>query len=228
MYMDAETEELDSLLTNINQRVAFLGGYMEKENIHNGSSYYGGRARYAELTVRIPAQNLDQFVDHVAEAANITSKSRSTDNITLSYVATQSRITALETEQTRLLELLAKAETMDDLLKIESRLTDVRTQLEQVTSQLKLYDNLVDYSTVELDIREVQEYTEVEEPGVWTRLGNGFVNSLQNAGKILLEFVILLVCALPYLIFPAVVTVVILLIVKFSKRKKKNISEKQT
>lgn len=227
MNMEAETENMDALLTQIDQKVAELGGYMEKQSIYNGSSYYYGRSRYADLTVRIPAQNLEQFVDQVSEVSNITSKNRSTQNITLTYVATQSRITALETEQTRLLELLAKAETMDDLLKIESRLTEVRTELEQVSSQLRLYDNLVDYSTVNLSIREVKEYTEVVEPEtVWERISTGFAESMKNLGNGLTEVFVFFVTRLPYMI-PLMVIAVIVFGGMFVTRKWKWKKQKQ-
>lgn len=227
MNMEAETESMDALLTRIDQKVAELGGYMEKQSIYNGSSYYYGRSRYADLTVRIPAQNLEQFVDQVSEVSNITSKNRSTQNITLTYVATQSRITALETEQTRLLELLAKAETMDDLLKIESRLTEVRTELEQVSSQLRLYDNLVDYSTVNLSIREVKEYTEVVEPEtVWERISTGFAESMKNLGNGLTEVFVFFVTRLPYMI-PLMVIAVIVFGGMFVTRKWKRKKQKQ-
>lgn len=222
MNLEAETEDMDALLAQIDQRVAELGGYMEKQNIYNGSSHYYGRNRYANLTVRIPAQSLELFVEQVSAASNITSKSRNTQNITLSYVATQSRITALETEQARLLELLAQAKNMEDLLKIESRLTEVRTELENVTSQLRLYDNLVDYATINLTINEVKEYTEVvEEPEtVWERISTGFTKSMQNLGKGLTEIFVFFVTRLPYLIPVAVIAAVALGIALLNRKRK--------
>lgn len=79
-------------------------------------------------------------------------------------MAITSRITALETEESRLLELLAAAANMSDLLEIESRLTEVRTELEKVKSQLRIYENQVSYGTIYLTVSEVKEYTVVEEP----------------------------------------------------------------
>lgn len=218
--IEAETEDLDGLLATVNQRITELEGYVEAQNIYNGSAYNTRRSRNANLTIRIPAEQLDAFVGHVSQDSNITSKNESTENITLSYVATQSRITALETEQTRLLELLAKAEDMEDLLLIESRLTEVRTELEQVTSQLRLYDNQVNYGTIHLNIYEVREYTPVEEPEtVWERIAEGFMENLKGLGDGLTELFIFVVTGLPYLIpLGAVVTLVILSIKK--KRKK--------
>lgn len=222
VWLDAETEDLDTLLSGIEARVAELGGYVEAREVYNGSAYSSRRYRYADLTVRIPAERLDVFVDQVSQTSNITSTNETTENVTLSYVATQSRITALEAEEERLLELMAMAENLEDLLLIEQRLTEVRTELEEVTSQLRLYDNLVDYGTIHLSLQEVKEYTVTEQPEtVWERISTGFMRSMKNLGNGLTELFIFLIVCLPYLIPPAVIVVVVVLAVKLSKRRKK-------
>lgn len=216
LWLTAETEDLDALLSQVEQQVKSLNGYMENREIEN----YDADARHAELTIRIPAQSLDQFAKDVEKASNVTSTTETTENITLSYVAVESRMKALETEQTRLLELLAKAENMTEILQIEERLTKVRTELEQVTSQLRLYDNQVSYSTVYLTLYEVREYTEEAPEGFFERIGSGFMESLKGVGNGLKEFVIFVIVASPYLILFAVIGVGIALIVRGSKKKK--------
>lgn len=224
IWLDAETEDLTALLSNAEQRIAELGGYIESQNLQNGSKYSGSRRyRYAELTVRIPADKLDSFVNQVAEASNIVSKRQTAENITLSYVATQSRITALETEQTRLLELLAKAESMSDILSIEKRLTEVRADLEEYSSQLRVFDNQVDYGTVYLNISEVVEFTATEEPEtVWERIGAGFMESLKNLGDFFVELFVFLIVASPYLIPLGLVAAGIIFLVRRNAKKQKN------
>lgn len=221
LRMDAETEDLDGLLIQLDGRITLLGGYVENREIYNGStnSY---RSRYANMTIRIPVEVMDQFVEQVAEASNVVTSTESSEDVTLSYIATQSRITALETEQTRLLELLAQAQSMDDLLMIESRLTEVRTELEEVTSQLRLYDNLVDYGTIRLYLQEVKTYTVSEaEETVWHRITTGFAKSMENLGTVLTDLLVLLITRLPYLIPAAVIALAVVLIVKLTKRKKR-------
>lgn len=226
VWLDAETEDMDQLLAAVDERISQLSGYVEEREVYNGSGT-SRRNRYANITIRIPVASLSEFVEHVTENANITSTNETSENITLSYVATQSRITALETEQTRLLELLAMAESMEDLLKIEERLTEVRTDLEEVTSQLRVYDNMVDYGTVYLDIREVREYTVTEEPEtVWERIGNGFVRSVKNVVTILRELFIFFIVAIPYLAVPALLVAAVILLVKLRKYRKKKTSKK--
>lgn len=221
IWLDTETEDMDALLAGIGQRISELGGYVESRNVYNGSQYSGRRYRSGELTVRIPAEKLDSFVQHVSENSNITNNKETVDDITLTYVATESRITALETEEARLLELLAAAANMSDLLEIESRLTEVRTELEKVTSQLRIYENQVSYGTIYLTVSEVKEYTVVEEPEtVWERIGVGFVESLKNLGEFFTELFVALVVGLPYLVLIGIVVTGLLLLIKLRRRKK--------
>lgn len=226
LEMDVETEDMDELLANVENRVNELGGYVEQKEVYRGSAYADRVYRHASLTLRVPAEKADSFVEKVGEVSNITSTVEDVDDVTLQYVATESRITALTTEETRLLELLAQAENMEDLLLIESRLTDVRTELEQVTSQLRIYDNLVNYATISLYVDEVREYTPVKEQTFWQRIGTGFVDNLKNLGTGLENFLVFVITALPYLVLiAAVIVVVILLLKKAIKRKKQKRTE---
>ena len=224
IWLEAETEDMDALLKTVEGRIAELGGYVEDRKMENGSIYSSRRYRYGSMTVRIPADKLDSFVGDVSGAANIVSNRETTEDVTLSYVENESKVTALETEQTRLLELLAKAESMEDILKIESRLTKIREELETVKSKLRVYDNLVNYGTVYLDITEVREYTVVEpEPEtIWQRMGTGIVKSWKNMVKGLGNLLVFLVVALPYLVPIGIVVTAVILLRKKCRKKKKN------
>ena len=217
--INAETEELDTLLANIDTRITELNGYVEARQVYNGNPN-SSRSRYADLTVRIPVDALDQFVDHVSEASNIVSSNEDTQDVTLTYVATESRINALRTEEKRLLELLAKAQTMDDLLLIEARLSEVRAELEKHTSQLRLYDNLVDYGTVHLSITETQVFTVVEEETLWQRIGSGLRENWKSLAETAEDVFVFLVTSLPYLIPLAAAGALTILVVKLANRKK--------
>ena len=220
--LNTETEDMDALLTALDAQVSALGGYIEKRDVYSGSAYTSNsRVRNANLTIRIPKDRLDEFVNHVEDFSNVTSRSENADDVTLSYVATESRMKALQKEEERLLTLIDKAANLTELLELEKRLTEIRTELEQVTSQLLLYDNLVDYGTVTVSIREVQKLTPVEEPSFWSRITTGFLESIQNLWSFLKEFAIFLVVALPYTIPFALIAVIIVLLIRRSVRKRR-------
>ena len=224
VYMDAETQSMTELLAWMDSRVTSLGGYYEQKSVYrrgsrdDGSYYHSG-----DFMIRIPAENLDQFVSQVGEKANVTSNSESTENVTLQYVSTQSRVEALETEQKRLLELLENAETMEDLLTIEERLTDVRWELENYASQLRVLDNQVNYSTIHLSVWEVDEPTVIAERTVWQKIGDGFA---ENAGDVwdgLVDTFIWLITVIPYLIPLALIAGVVVVVLKLTVFRKKKV-----
>lgn len=219
MDLDAEAEDLNGALAAISEKLTALDGYMESQNIYNGSAYSGRRYRHANLTLRVPAERLDEFTAAVDAISNVVSSSRDTDDVTLQYVDTESRVKALETERDRLLELMEQAETMSDLLEIESRLTDVRGELEQYASRLKVLDNQIDYATVNLSLSEVTEYTPVAEKTRLEKIRDGFVDSMKGVWNLLLDCVSFVLMNIPYILVFGLILWGIIALVKRNRKK---------
>jgi len=219
VHMDAETEDLDALLAQLDGHIADLNGYIENHSIYNGSNYSRYRYRNATLTIRIPADKVDAFAAQVGDISNVVSTDLTREDITLAYVDTESRMKALQTEEARLLELMEQAETMSDLLEIEARLTDVRYELESVTSRLRTYDNQINYATIHLDISEVQEYTPVEDPTLWERISGSFTGSLKDLWESLQDLLVLLVVAFPFLLVYGGIALAIILLIRRIRKK---------
>ncbi len=217
MNISAETENFDELMINVEKQVSSMGGYIENSNQYNGSYdiYYGARMgnRSASLTIRIPAEKLDGFIAILEESSNIVSKGRSVEDVTLAYVDLESHKKALLTEQERLLELMEMAETVEDLIALEDKLAGVRYELESMESQLRTYDNKINYSTVYLDITEVQHLTPEAELSTWGRIRTGFAENIYRVGEDIKDFFINLIINIPYIIVWLIVLAVILLIV---------------
>ena len=194
--INAETEHYDDLIPALDETIIALGGYVESRET---GSYTRDR-RWSRMTVRIPAEQLAGFVDHVGENANVLSTSEQTQDVTLQYADTEAKITALKTEQNRLLELLAEAQNLGEILEIEARLSDVTYELERYESHKRSYDNRITYATVTLSIQEVRTLTPVEEPTVWKRISDGFRESLEGVGDGLVNVFVFLTAGSPYLV----------------------------
>ena len=222
VYMDAQTTSMDGVMSWLETRVAELGGYFEQKSIRrSGSRDDGSYYRYADMMIRVPAENLDGFLAQIGENAVVTSTREETENVTLQYVSTKSRVEALETEQKRLLELLEEAGSMEDLLTIESRLTDVRWELENYASQLRVLDNQVDYSTVYLNINEVDKPKAVTERTVWQKIGDGFSENAGDMWDGLVNTFIWVLTMIPYLIPLALIAGAVLLVLRLTIWRKK-------
>ena len=232
--MKLETQEYDQLMGNLDRRVKELGGYVQNMDSYNGSTYndYGkfdsdryGVSRYANLVLRIPQDKLDEFIQSVSELAYVINRKEGVEDVTLQYVDVKSHKESLQVEQERILALLERAETLEDIITLESRLSSIRYQIESMESTLRTYDDLVDYSTVSLRIDEVKEYTpvveEVVEETKFEKMINGFMNSLENIKNGAIDLGISFVINLPYLVIWAVVILVIVLVIKKIRKSKK-------
>lgn len=206
-----ETEQYDDLLAALEVQIASLGGYVEYRYQYNGNVYENRTylRRSSTLTVRIPSDRLDEFITRVGESSNIVNKEERVEDVTLRYVDLESHRNALVTEQERLLELLEQAETVEDLITIESRLSQVRYELESMESQLRTLMNQVSYSTVYLSIQEVQRLSPTEEVTIWGRMRQGLADSFYNLGMGFQNGFVGFVINLPYIVLWLIVIVIL-------------------
>ena len=218
--MDVETVEFDSFMQFVEQRVKEYDGYVESSQV-NGNRYYYDNNRYASLTIRVPEAKLDSFLELIGESATVTYKYEQAEDITLQYVDTQSRIKTLQVEQEKLFELLEKADTLDAIIMLENRMSEVRYQLENYTARLRVYDNQVSYSTIHLSINEVKRITATQEETFSEKLQNGFMDSVYDIQDGFLDFVIWLVSNSIYLLFWAVVFIVAVFVIRKKSYKKR-------
>lgn len=225
--LSVETETFEELLATITEKTESFSGYIEESYTYNGSNYYGRGTRNASMTIRIPAQHLDAFLSSVSEVSNVISRNDSVSDVTLQYVDMESHKKALTAEQDRLLELLEQAESVEDIITIESRLSDVRYQIESMESQLRTLQNQVSYSTVYLDIQEVEKLTPVEEQTRGEMIREGFVDSLYGVGNGLLDFGTAVIIDLPYLVVWAAVILLVILIIRLLRKHRKNKKQKK-
>ena len=221
--LDVETEDFDGFMAALEAKVYELSGYFESINTYNGSRYsMSGKAlKNSSLTIRIPASNGQAMLDMLGEKANITNQSLSVDDVTLSYVDIESRKKTYEAELDRLLQFLESAETIEDMITVEDRITELRYMLESMESQLRTYDNKVDYTTFYLSINEVQIYTEPDPETYGERLGRSFKDGLNNVIDGFKNFLVGFLGALPGLVVFAVVVLAIFFIVRAIVRASK-------
>ena len=210
--LDVETLDFEKFVSDLKAEISSLGGYIESSSV-NGNSYNYSSSRYANFTCRIPAEKVPAFLNTIDGLGNVTYSYENTTDVTLTYVDTEARIKSLQTEYDRLLELLAEADSIDTIILLEQRITDVRYQIESYTSQLRTYDNLVDYSTVTLGINEVKRVSAGEKETVWERISSDFGDNVYDIWISAQDFFVWFVANTPYFIIWAAIIAVIVLII---------------
>ena len=207
-----ETTDFDTFVQDIQSKTTALGGYIESSDLSGNA--YTDRHRYAYFTLRIPKPQVDTFLSFAEGEANLTRKYENTQDITLQYYDTESRKKALQSEYDRLLELMAKAESVDAVIAIEQRLSEIRYQLDSFESDLRRYDNQVDYSTITVNVSETTVLTASENSGFWSRVQANLESNVEDLCNAAIGLLIWFLSSLPVLLALAILFFIIYRIVK--------------
>ena len=223
-----ETTEFDKAVAALESQVQKIGGFVESSNVTGDTQYNSDGTttvvnRWAYYTVRIPCEQFESFLHETEGFGNVTSTSRDAQNVTSAYTDFEARLSSLNTQEERLLDMLAKSEDVETLIALEQRLSDVRYEIESIERNLRNYDMQIKYSTVDLDLREVEIYTPTV--SVTRTFGEKLSDSLADGWKSFtrsIQYLILdLASALPALILLAVIIVVVIVLVKKYRKKRR-------
>ena len=221
-----ETTDFDTFVQDIQSKTTALGGYIESSDLSGNA--YTDRHRYAYFTLRIPKPQVDTFLSFAEGEANLTRKYENTQDITLQYYDTESRKKALQSEYDRLLELMAKAESVDAVIAIEQRLSEIRYQLDSFESDLRRYDNQVDYSTITVNVSETTVLTASEKSGFWSRVQANLESNIEDLCDAAIGLLIWFLSSLPVLLALAILFFLIYRIVKAIRSRRKEKKKKKT
>ena len=211
-----ETDDFDGYIAWLDGAVPQFSGYIESSDVR---TYLGDSDRYMTVTIRIPSDQVDGFMSSLDENGNVTRKTENTTDVTLQYSELEARIESLETQQDRLLELLAQAQDLQSMLDIEDRLADVWYELENYGTQMKILSNRVAYSTVQMSVSEVIDYTAPSPETFLERVVSGFKDDLSGVGVFLEDLAVWVLSHIPSLCLLAVVVVFIIFGHKVYRKK---------
>ena len=204
-----ETLEWEESKKLLEKTIEKFDGIIQSENEYTNSGWdYSstGGTRVLNITLRIPSDNFKKFMKSTGDIGSVTSKSSNAENITGDYYDTKARLDTYQAEMDRLLVLLDSATKMSDILKIESKISDLQYQIDSTRSRLENMDMDVAYSTVDISLEEVKQYT-AEESTWYDRV----IETLQDSLEFFLNFLHILVIGVLYL-GPCLVVIVLILL----------------
>ena len=222
-YAEIETRDFEAAVQGVYDLVDRYSGFLESSSV-TGNDYYDTRSsRSASFVIRIPSARFEEMKSSLTELGNVPYSSTSAENITSRYNDTQSKLDAYEIEYERLLSMLEKADTVEDMLAIESRLADVRYNIQSLSNTISGWDSLLSYSTVTLQITEVVEYTEepVETETYWEEVSAAFSSTLRAVGRFFKGLFKAVVALAPVLVILALIAVAALFVIRKVRRDRK-------
>lgn len=160
--LELETTEFDRVTAALDALVTDHGGYLESASLRNRDGGY----RTAQYTVRVPAERYKDFFTQAGALCHVTWQDQETENVTTRYYDTAGRLKTQQTKLERLQALLARAESMEDIITIESAISETEQAIENLSGELRHYDALVDYATVTISLSEVYKLSGAQEAPV--------------------------------------------------------------
>ena len=218
-YIEMQTLSYEQAAEDIAALVERSGAYFEQKDF---SSYSNGY-RHASYTVRVPAEQFADFCTQVGTLCHVTWQSDSAEDISEQYYDTQARLETAQIKLERLQELLKKAESMEDIITIESAISETEYEIEDLSGTMRHYDALVGYATVDLELSEVYRLSGTEDApkSFGEKLGNAFTDGLAAVAEGLEDFALWLAYSwLGVLIFVSLVFAAVKLIGRLRRGKK--------
>lgn len=216
-----ETIEFDESIDKLEDIIIEYKGYIDYSNInHNSRSY-----RYGQYVIRIPKDRMNEFKSQLDQIGIKTNESINNQNVTESYRDTESRLKVIEVKEGRILALLEKAEKIEDIIKLEEQLSEIIYEKEQLQRSLIGLDDNIEYTTVNLYLREVDKQTQTSGPR--SSFGEKVTAALRDSLHFFIEtfenLIILLIYGLPFI---AIVGIIIYIVYKFIIKPRKNKNKK--
>lgn len=179
------------------------GGYLSAENTYGTEpvEYYDS-GRHSDLTLRIPVENYNTFLNALEGIGTVDNKTQSTEDVTSEYYDNEARIEFYEAHYEKLMDYLDKAVAMEDILSIEAQIRDTLYTLDSLKGTRSYYDKMTQYTTVHVYLDEYVASTAVvvSKSPLGKRLSEGIVKTFKGMGVFFEEFLIVLVIILPWLI----------------------------
>lgn len=227
-----ETTEFETAVEGLTALVHKYGGFIEQSSV-NGSNYYSisrgyAASRSAYYTIRIPSESFNTIMNELSTLGNVPYSRIYTTNITSEYYDTAARLKSYQVQEETLLALLEKAESIEDVLAVQSELSNVRYRIESLQSTIKNWDRQVSYSTIDVGIDEVREYTPEASISYGKRLANAFRSGIVGFWDFLKDALIWFAESLPALVILAVIAFFGIKGMKKSAQKRREKKAKKT
>ena len=208
--MNLETTAFDDASKALAALVEELGGWTQNSGVRYGGSGY----RYGDYTVRIPQEKFSTFISRAGELCHVTYTSSNVQDVSEMYFDTAGRLETQKTKLERLRTLLAKAENMEDIITIESAISDTENQIEALAGELKHYDSQVDYSTVTFSLNEVYQLSNVEQPatGFLSRLAGALASGARGFADFVQNMLVMLAYAWVWVVLVALALIAAILL----------------
>jgi len=208
-YINLEVNDIVEAMAGVTRVASELNGYVVSSNESGDKDITYGR-----ISIRVPSDRFDEAFDRLRKLAiKVTNKSTDSQDVTEEYTDLQAQLRNLEATEAQYLELLKKAETVEDTLKVYQQLSNVRQEIERIKGRIQYLERTSDMSLIEVNLYKTKPINGTS----WSALETlkSAVRGLATFGKALANIAIWL------LIFSPVWVIILVVVLYFTRWRKK-------
>lgn len=171
VYVRLQVSDVNSAYYRLSEVASRYGGYVQGSSVYEGGGY---------LTLRVPAARLESALSEVKSVGKVEREERNVEDVTEQVMDTETRLRNLRATESRLLELLNRAESVSDIIEIEDKLSQIRQQIEWLEAARRNLQLMVNYATISVELRKAGYVAPEEDPlnRIWDDARKAFIGSL--------------------------------------------------
>ncbi|MDR1147183.1 MAG: DUF4349 domain-containing protein [Spirochaetaceae bacterium] len=201
--LQVRIENLEYAVSKLKELMQKYSAYASLINTHDNLSKY---------TLKVPAEKYNSFLEELVAIGKIIMYSETTEDITMNYYDLESRLSTKQELVKTYQNYLAKAKNIDEILKVEKEIGQIQAEIDKVGKQIRIYDNLIQYSTIQLELLGPVPVDNQNKITLGHRI-NGLMSGLDN------YFATILIIILGIVVYgiPAIIILFLLYFIFFGK-----------
>lgn len=130
-------------------------GRIQSLSLSLTSGGMSGREQFsAHIVLRVPSDSFEAVMQEIESVGTLTQHEVKSRDVTAEYTDLHAEKRSLENQVNRLTEILDKAETVEEILKVQTAIDSAQLNLDRVTGRLKLLESQIDEAAITVSIRE--------------------------------------------------------------------------
>ncbi len=232
--LSINVDNFDDAYNNISSIILGIG-FIQESNINSDRIYDRESEGYkivknGAIVIRVSKDKFDSVMNSLKGIGEVYNESINGQDVTDQYIDTESRIRLLKLEQGKLEAYLSKINNLDEIFKIESRLTEIRQDIERLTGNLNKLSSLVELSTITLTLNE--RYPGFDDKpktlSYGERLLDHLKSSLEDVVVFLGDMLVFIVGAIPFLVVVGLFVLLFIFIYRKIPKRQRNRYDKVT
>ncbi len=175
------------------------GGFVVTSK-RSSADQLSGEKTTVEMTVRIPSERFDEAVSEIRKTAErVIVEELKGEDVTEEFVDLEARLRTKRALENQFLEIMKRANTVEDALKVQTDLSEVRGEIERIEGRIRFLENRSSLSTIAIVI-QTPATVAASSGGFYDELSKVFSDSVEGALSFVLGFVRVILSLIPFLI----------------------------